>query len=87
MGIVSGLSSAFPEPFVALADAVAAGDGVAERVAQARADAVLDALRGSVEGIKHALALLGHGNGALRMPSPAVPDPEAIGRLVPAVVR
>lgn len=86
-GIVSGLSSAFPEPFVALAEAVATGDGDGERAAQARADAVLDALRGSVEGIKHALALLGHGNGALRMPSPAVPDPEAISRLVPAAVR
>lgn len=86
-GIVSGLSAAFPEPFTALAAAVAAGDAVAEREAQTRADAVLAALRGSVEGIKHALALLGHGNGALRMTSPAVPDPEAIAALVPAAVR
>ncbi len=86
-GIVSGLSSAFPEPFTALADAVAAGDEVAEATAQAQADAVLDALQGSVEGIKYALALLGHGNGALRMPSPAVSNAEAIAGLVPAAVR
>lgn len=81
-GIVSGLSAAFPEPFTALADAVAAGDRGAEQAAQVRADAVLDALHGSVEGIKHALHLLGHGTGALRMPAPAVADPAAIQRLV-----
>jgi len=86
-GIVSGLSAAFPEPFAALADAVANGAAEAERAAQVQADAVRAALRGSVEGIKHALALLGHGNGALRMASPAVPDPEAIAGLVPAAVR
>jgi 4-hydroxy-tetrahydrodipicolinate synthase len=86
-GIVSGLSSAFPEPFAALADAVSAGDATAEQAAQQRADAVLGATLGSVEGIKHALALLGHGNGELRMPAPAIPDPGAIARLVPAAVR
>ena len=85
-GIVSGLSSAFPEPFAALADAIAAGDSAAEQAAQERADAVLAATRGSVEGIKHALALLGFGNGALRMPAPALPDPDAIARLVPTSV-
>lgn len=72
-GVVSGLSSAFPEPFTALADAVAGGDAAGERTAQERADAVLDALCGTVEGIKAALRHLGHGNGALRMPAPDVP--------------
>jgi 4-hydroxy-tetrahydrodipicolinate synthase len=72
-GIVSGLSAAFPEPFTALADAVAAGDSEAERAAQVRADGVLDALEGTVEGIKAALRHLGHGTGALRMPAPDVP--------------
>ncbi|MGI5133134.1 dihydrodipicolinate synthase family protein [Pseudonocardia sp. CA-107938] len=85
-GIVSGLSAAFPEVFAALADAVATGDAAAERAAQQRADAVLAATRGSVEGIKHALTLLGFGTGALRMPAPALPDPDAIARLVPAPV-
>jgi 4-hydroxy-tetrahydrodipicolinate synthase len=82
-GIVSGLSAAFPEPFTALADAVAAGDTEAERAAQVRADAVLDALAGTVEGIKAALHHLGHGTGTLRMPSPDVPASalERIARL------
>jgi 4-hydroxy-tetrahydrodipicolinate synthase len=82
-GIVSGLSAAFPEPFTALADAVAAGDTEAERAAQVRADAVLDALAGTVEGIKAALRHLGHGNGAMRMPAPEVPRAalERIARL------
>lgn len=72
-GIVSGLSAAFPEPFTALADAVAAADPEAERDAQARVDAVLDALGGTVEGIKLAVHLLGRGNADTRMPHPAVP--------------
>jgi 4-hydroxy-tetrahydrodipicolinate synthase len=80
-GIVSGLSAAFPEPFTALADAVAAGDAEAERAAQVRADAVLDALAGTVEGIKAALRHLGHGNGAMRMPAPDVPR-AALERIV-----
>jgi 4-hydroxy-tetrahydrodipicolinate synthase len=74
-GVVSGLSAAFPEPFALLADAVASGDADAERSAQARADEVLAALGGTVEGIKLALRHLGRGNGALRMPAPEIgPD-------------
>jgi len=72
-GIVSGLSAAFPEPFTALADAVAAGDPDAERDAQTRADEVLAALGGTVEGIKLAVHLLGRGGAETRMPHPAVP--------------
>jgi 4-hydroxy-tetrahydrodipicolinate synthase len=72
-GIVSGLSAAFPEPFTALADAVAAGDAEAERTAQARADEVLAALGGTVEGIKLAVHLRGRGGAETRMPHPAVP--------------
>ncbi|WIX99545.1 dihydrodipicolinate synthase family protein [Amycolatopsis mongoliensis] len=70
-GVVSGLSSAFPEPFTDLAAAVEAGDTAAERAAQARADEVLAALGGTVEGIKEALRQRGIGNGRLRMPAPA----------------
>jgi 4-hydroxy-tetrahydrodipicolinate synthase len=70
-GIVSGLSAAFPDPFADLAAAVGAGDGPAERSAQARADEVLAALGGTVEGIKEALRQQGVGNGLLRMPAPA----------------
>jgi 4-hydroxy-tetrahydrodipicolinate synthase len=71
-GVVSGLSAAFPEPFAALAAAVAEDDAEAERAAQARADAVLSALHGAPEGIKAALAAQGIGTGAMRMPAPRV---------------
>ncbi|MFI5585367.1 dihydrodipicolinate synthase family protein [Amycolatopsis sp. NPDC051758] len=76
-GIVSGLSSAFPEPFTDLAAAVGTKD---EDAAQARADEVLAALGGTVAGIKEALRQLGVGNGVLRMPASA-PDPERIAAL------
>ncbi|GAB3144693.1 hypothetical protein GCM10027258_33900 [Amycolatopsis stemonae] len=76
-GVVSGLSSAYPDPFVALAAAVAAGDEAAERAAQARADAVLAALGGTVAGIKEALRRRGIGTGVLRMPA-AAPDVDRI---------
>jgi 4-hydroxy-tetrahydrodipicolinate synthase len=76
-GIVSGLSAAFPAPFRDLAVAVDQEDGEAEREAQARADEVLAALGGTVEGIKEALRQRGIGNGRLRMPAP-VPDVERI---------
>jgi 4-hydroxy-tetrahydrodipicolinate synthase len=79
-GVVSGLSAAFPEPFAALADAVAAGDDEAERAAQARADEVLAALGGTVPGIKAALRHLGYGSGALRMPA-AAPTPGALEQI------
>ncbi|WP_284749274.1 dihydrodipicolinate synthase family protein [Amycolatopsis sp. RTGN1] len=80
-GIVSGLSSAFPEPFTDLAAAVEAGDTAAERAAQARADAVLAALGGTVEGIKEALRQRGIGTGLMRMPAPE-PAVERISRLI-----
>ncbi|MCA2221932.1 dihydrodipicolinate synthase family protein [Nonomuraea aurantiaca] len=75
-GVVSGLSAAFPEPFAMPADAVASGDPLAERTAQARADEVLAALGGTVEGIKPALSHVGRGTGgALRMPASEIgPD-------------
>ncbi|MEQ0565616.1 dihydrodipicolinate synthase family protein [Amycolatopsis sp. NEAU-NG30] len=70
-GVVSGLSSAFPEPFMELA----AGED-----AQARVDEVRAALGGTIEGIKEALRRQGIGNGLLRMPAPA-PDVERIAAL------
>ncbi|SDN03431.1 dihydrodipicolinate synthase family protein [Allokutzneria albata] len=79
-GVVSGLSAAFPRPFRALADAVSSGDAEAERSAQQQVDAVLDALGGTIEGIKAALRQLGYGNGAMRMPAPVL-DPAALQRI------
>ncbi|MCP3798410.1 dihydrodipicolinate synthase family protein [Allokutzneria sp. A3M-2-11 16] len=71
-GVVSGLTAAFPRPFKALANAVVSGDAEAERLAQQKVDDVLDALGGTIEGIKAALRHLGYGNGALRMPAPVL---------------
>ena len=67
-GVVSGLSAAEPEPFTALAAAVAAGDAEAEREAQSRADQVLAALGGTPQGIKAALHAQGIGTATMRMP-------------------
>ncbi len=71
-GVVSGLSAAFPEPFMALADALAADDRLAERAAQTRVDEVRSALGGTIEGIKLALRLAGLGSATMRMPHPSV---------------
>ena len=71
-GVVASLASVFPEPFAALADAVAAGDPEAERAAQAEADEVKSALGGSIAGLKYALELMGVGTKTMRMPVPAL---------------
>jgi 4-hydroxy-tetrahydrodipicolinate synthase len=85
-GVVSGHAAAFPEPFTALADAVARGDAEAERTAQAQVDEVAAALGGTPQGIKHALARIGLGTAAMRMPAPPVgaAAQERIDRLVTA---
>lgn len=79
-GVVSGLSSAFPGPFAALADAVAAGDAEAERAAQADADRVEAVVGATPERVKHALRELGVGGATMRMPAPLV-DPAAAERI------
>ncbi|GAA1331223.1 dihydrodipicolinate synthase family protein [Pseudonocardia xinjiangensis] len=86
-GVVSGLSSAFPAPLAALADAVARGDAEAERTAQAEADEVAATLAGSPEAIKYALARQGIGTEVMRMPAPLVSAErrDRIDRLVAAV--
>ena len=75
-GVVASLASVFPEPFAALADAVAGGDAEAERAAQAEADEVKAALGGTIAGLKYALELMGVGRKTMRMPAPAL-TPEA----------
>jgi 4-hydroxy-tetrahydrodipicolinate synthase len=82
-GVVSASAAAFPEPFTALADAVARGDAEAERAAQAEVDEVTAAL-GTLQGIKHALARMGFGTAVMRMPAPLVgaEERERIDRLV-----
>jgi 4-hydroxy-tetrahydrodipicolinate synthase len=66
-GGVSGVSSAFPEPFVALRDALARGDETAAAAAQARVERAVAAVGGNVALIKTALALRGLPAGSPRV--------------------
>jgi 4-hydroxy-tetrahydrodipicolinate synthase len=66
-GVVSGVSSAFPEPFVALRDAIRAGDRAAVARAEERVrDAVRAAHGGSVAHLKRAIELRGLSAGPVR---------------------
>ena len=77
-GAVSGVSSAFPEPFVALRDALARGDEAAAAAAQAGVEQAVGAVGGNVALIKAALARRGLPGGPTRMaldpPTPAQLD-------------
>ena len=77
-GGVCGVSSAFPEPFVALRDALARGDSGAAAAAQTRVEQAVGAVGGNVALIKTALARRGLPAGPTRMaldpPTPAQLD-------------
>jgi 4-hydroxy-tetrahydrodipicolinate synthase len=77
-GAVSGVSSAFPEPFVALRDALTRGDEPAAAAAQAEVEQAVAAVGGNVALIKAALARRGLPAGPTRMaldpPTPAQLD-------------
>ncbi len=77
-GAVSGVSSVFPEPFVALADALRHGDEQAAAAAQHRVALAVTAVGGNVALMKAGLALRGLPFGvprvALDPPSPAQLD-------------
>ncbi len=77
-GGVSGVSSAFPRPFVALRDALRAGDEGAAAAAQAEVERAVGAVGGNVALIKAALALQGLPAGPPRVavdpPTPAQRD-------------
>ncbi len=66
-GVVSGVSAAFPAPFLELAAAVRAGDEPAEKRAQAEVDTVVHALSGGVASLKAALDLLSLPAGPVRV--------------------
>ena len=74
-GAVSGVSSAFPRPFVALRDALRRGDDVAATAAQVGVQRAVAAVGGNVALIKTALTLRGLPAGpprvALDPPTPA----------------
>ena len=78
-GAVSGVSSVFPEPFVALADALRRGDEQAAAAAQDRVKRAVEAVGGAdIALIKAGLALRGLPAGPARValdpPSPAQLD-------------
>ena len=77
-GAVSGVSSAFPRPFVELRDALRRGDDQAAATAQARVEQAVAAAGGNVALIKAALTLRGVPAGPTRMaldpPTPAQLD-------------
>jgi 4-hydroxy-tetrahydrodipicolinate synthase len=77
-GAVSGVSSAFPEPFVALRDALRRGDEAAAADAQRQVEQAVAAVGGNAALIKAALALRGLPAGPTRValdpPTPAQRD-------------
>jgi 4-hydroxy-tetrahydrodipicolinate synthase len=74
-GGVSGVSSVFPRPFVALRDALRRGDEAAAAAAQHHVEQAVEAVGGNVANMKAALTLRGLHAGqprvALDPPSPA----------------
>lgn len=74
VGVVSGVSSAFPEPFLALRDAIRAGDGGAASRAERLAQRSIDAVRGgNVAHLKQALRARGLDVGDVRTATETVP--------------
>lgn len=74
-GVISGIASVYPEVFVALAEAVAAGDTAAQQQVQKDVNAVVDGLLGDIERLKAGLRRQGIKAGKARM-SIGLPDTE-----------
>lgn len=83
-GVVSGVASAFPEPFRLLADAVEAQDLAAIDDAQSRVDDVVGLIRGNVARIKEVLRIRGIDAGYCRVPFEE-PSPDVVAELRRAV--
>jgi len=85
-GVVSGLASAVPEPFVAMAKALGSADAAAVARAQALVDQVAAAIGADIPALKLALSLRGLPIGSARRAparqAPAEPDPATRQRLV-----
>ena len=73
-GVVSGLASAFPGPFVAMAMALGGADAAAQSRAQALIDRVTAAIGPDIPALKLALSLRGLPVGTARQ-TPAEADP------------
>lgn len=79
-GIVSGVASAIPEPFLALAAALASSDANTEQKAQADVNDAVAAIDGNIELLKLALRLRDLPSGASRMAFDP-PDNASLDRL------
>lgn len=66
-GVISGVASVYPEPFVAMADAVASGNISKRETLQGDVDAVVDGMLGDIERLKAGLRLQGISAGHARM--------------------
>lgn len=66
-GVISGIASVYPEPFVAMAQAVARGDSAGRDALQGDVNAVVDGLLGDIERLKAGLRLQGIPAGYARM--------------------
>ena len=86
-GMVTGPGTAVPQPYVALADAVTAGDAERARRAQALIDALVDATRGEIPLIKLALDIQGLPGGATRasLPRPSGEDRRRVRAAVASI--
>lgn len=73
-GVVSGVSSAFPEPFVLLRDAIRQSDAAAVAAAERHVALAVDAVRGgNVAHLKRAITARGLAVGGVRTATEAVP--------------
>ncbi len=79
-GVISGIASVYPEPFVAMAEAVAAGDMAERERLQHDVNAVVDGLLGDIERLKAGLRRQGIAAGRARM-SVGAPDAAADAHL------
>jgi 4-hydroxy-tetrahydrodipicolinate synthase len=84
-GVISGIASVYPEPFVAMADAVARGEPNRAEL-QADVEAAVDGLLGDVERLKTGLRLQGIPAGHARM-AVGAPDAEALATIEALNVR
>jgi dihydrodipicolinate synthase/N-acetylneuraminate lyase len=85
-GVVSGISSVFPEPFVGLVEALETGDDERIAAAQSAVDDVVDTVKGDPALMKAGLALRGVPAGVARMAldEPSEHDRAELARAVAA---
>lgn len=85
-GVVSGISSVFPEPFVGLVEALESGDRERVAAAQSAVDDVVDTVKGDPALMKAGLALRGVPAGVARMAldEPSERDRAELARAVAA---